>query len=450
MDILVSVIQYILDMGASVFVPILMLIIGLVARMKFKDAFSSALIFGVAFAGMNLVVNFLLENVSPAAKGFAENTGINLTAVDGGWTTGASLTWAWKYAFIAFPIAIGINALMLVLKWTKVLNVDMWNVLGKAFTACMVTFISGNIYLGFAVCAIQTVVELKVGDLWAREIQELTGIPGVTLPHHMTLIACVLYPIDKLMDLIPFFNRKMDVNTLKQKIGIFAENHVMGFLVGTALGLVAKYDISDALVLGVNAAAALTLFPQVSKLFMQALSPISDAISEMMKKKFSGREIYIGLDWPILAGSNEIWVLAIILVPFELLFAAILPGNQMLPFAGLINLSIIVAAYLLARGNMIRMIVYGIITIPAFLYIGTWFAPWITKLAQETGAVNVEPGTMLGWATIENGEFRWAFASAAQGNWWGIIAAVVWLALFIIFYKGRSKENAKRYAEATE
>ncbi|MBU5582862.1 PTS galactitol transporter subunit IIC, partial [Enterococcus sp. S181_ASV_20] len=174
------------------------------------------------------------------------------------------------------------------------------------FTACMVTFISGNIYLGFAVCAIQTVVELKVGDLWAREIQELTGIPGVTLPHHMTLIACVLYPIDKLMDLIPFFNRKMDVNTLKQKIGIFAENHVMGFLVGTALGLVAKYDISDALVLGVNAAAALTLFPQVSKLFMQALSPISDAISEMMKKKFSGREIYIGLDWPILAGSNEI------------------------------------------------------------------------------------------------------------------------------------------------
>lgn len=55
-------------------------------------------------------------------------------------------------------------------------------------------------------------------------------------------------------------------------------------LVGTALGLVAKYDISDALVLGVNAAAALTLFPQVSKLFMQALSPISDAISEMMKK----------------------------------------------------------------------------------------------------------------------------------------------------------------------
>lgn len=171
----------------------------------------------------------MLENVSPAAKGFAENTGINLTAVDGGWTTGASLTWAWKYAFIAFPIAIGINALMLVLKWTKVLNVDMWNVWGKAFTACMVTFISGNIYLGFAVCAIQTVVELKVGDLWAREIQELTGIPGVTLPHHMTLIACVLYPIDKLMDLIPFFNRKMDVNTLKQKIGIFAENHVMGF-----------------------------------------------------------------------------------------------------------------------------------------------------------------------------------------------------------------------------
>lgn len=45
--------QAILNMGATVFVPIIMLIIGLVAKMKFKDAFSAALIFGVAFAGMN-------------------------------------------------------------------------------------------------------------------------------------------------------------------------------------------------------------------------------------------------------------------------------------------------------------------------------------------------------------------------------------------------------------
>lgn len=447
-DAISSVFQYILDMGAAVFVPIIMLIIGLIARMRFRDAFSAALIFGVAFAGMNLVIDYMLTNITPAAKAFAKNTGINLTAIDGGWTTGASITWAWKYAFIAFPVTILINIFMLVMKWTKTLNVDMWNVWGKAFCAVMVTYISGNIYLAFFVVAIQVVVELKVGDLWAKEIQELTGIPGVTLPHHMTLIACLLYPIDKLMDHIPLFNKRADVNALKEKLGIFSENHVMGFIVGVGLGLLGGYSIPKALILGINAAAALTLFPMVSKLFMQALSPISDAISEFMRNKFHDRELYIGLDWPILAGCNEIWVLAILLIPVELLFAVILPGNQVLPFAGLINLSIVVAAYLLGRGNILRMIGYGIITTPVFLYIGTYFAPYITQLAQETGAVDVEKGTMLGWATIENGEFKFAFANAMAGHWWGILLAIAWLVLFVIFYKGRSKEDAKRYAEA--
>ncbi|GMA08750.1 PTS galactitol transporter subunit IIC [Tetragenococcus halophilus subsp. flandriensis] len=447
LETIANIFQYILDLGPSVFVPIIMLTIGLVARMKFKDAFSAALIFGVAFAGINLVVDFMLDNITPAAQAFAKNTGINLTAVDGGWTTGASITWAWRYSFIAFPITIIINLIMLILNWTKTLNVDMWNVWGKAFAAVMVTYISGNIYLAFIVVAIQVVVELKVGDLWAKEIEELTGIPGVTLPHHMTLIACLLYPIDKLMDKIPIFNKQMDVAALKEKIGIFSENHVMGFIVGTILGLIGGYTIAEALILGVNAAAALTLFPMVSKLFMQALSPISDAISEFMKSKFKDRELYIGLDWPILAGSNEIWVLAILLIPFELLFAVILPGNEVLPFAGLINLSIIVAAYLLGRGNILRMLGYGIITTPVFLYIGTYFSPYITRLAQDTGAINVSEGTMLGWATIENGEFKFAFANAMAGHWWGILLAVVWIGLFIIFYRGRSKEDAKRYAE---
>ena len=64
--------------------------------------------------------------------------------------------------------------------------------------------------------------------------------------------------------------------------------------------------------------------------------------------------------------------------------------------------------------------------------------------------MNVEEGTMLAWATIENGEFKFAFANAMAGNWWGIVLAIAWLALFVIFYIGRSKENVKRYSDDSE
>ncbi|MCQ2009770.1 PTS galactitol transporter subunit IIC [Sporolactobacillus sp. STSJ-5] len=445
MDVLTNVVQYVLNLGASVFVPIIMLIIGICARMKFKDAISAAIIFGVAFAGMNLVVGFMLDSISPAAQAFAKNTGIALTAVDGGWTTGASITWAWPLAFLIFPITIGVNIVMLALKWTKTLNVDMWNVWGKAFTAIMVSYISGNVYLGFVVVVIQIIIELKIGDIWGKEIEELTGIPGVTVPHHMTIIASLLYPINQLMDKIPMFNKKMDADALKEKLGVFAENHVMGAIVGFLLGLVAGYGVSKSLILAVQAATALTLFPMVSKLFMQALSPISEAISDFMRKHFNNREILIGLDWPILAGRNELWVTAILLIPVELLFAVILPGNKVLPFGGIINLSIVVAVVLLARGNLLRMVVYGVITTPVFLYLATFFAPYMTRLAQETHAVKVPAGSMLTWSTMENGEFKFAFSEAMAGKWWGILLAVVWIALFVYFYFGRKKENAKRY-----
>ena len=58
MEILQSVIQYILDLGAAVFVPFLMLIVGLAMKMKFRDAFTSALTLGIAFTGMGILVKY--------------------------------------------------------------------------------------------------------------------------------------------------------------------------------------------------------------------------------------------------------------------------------------------------------------------------------------------------------------------------------------------------------
>lgn len=112
-----------------------------------------------------------------------------------------------------------------------------------------------------------------------------------------------------------FLNKRADTNALKKKIGILSENSVMGFIIGLGLGFAAAYGVSGSLNLAIQTATALSLFPMISKMFMQSLSPLADAMSEFMKKRFKDREVYIGLDWPILAGRSEIWVTAILLVP---------------------------------------------------------------------------------------------------------------------------------------
>ncbi|MFR4508378.1 MAG: PTS galactitol transporter subunit IIC [Enterococcus avium] len=444
MDVLRNIVNYVLDMGAPVFVPLIMLIIALIAKMKFGEAFSSALTLGIAFVAMNLVIGFMMEYIGGAAESLAKNTGVNLTAVDGGWPGMAAISWAWPFAFLMFPLQLGINIAMLVLNWTKTLNVDMWNVWAKIFTAVMVSYISDSIIAGFVVAAIQIVVELKFGDAIGKRVEEITGIPGVTVPHFMALIAVIMYPLNKILDYIPIFNKEIDADYLKDKIGILGENHVMGAIIGLILGLVSGYGVQRSLVLAVQAGTALLLFPMISKLFAQALSPISDAISETMRKRFNGKEIFIGLDWPIIAGRSELWVAVTLTIPVFLIAAIFLPNNGVLPFAGIINLSFVIGAILLTKANLLRSIVLGMITTPIFLYAATYFAPYITQLATSTGAVAIESGKMLTWSSMGIPDFIFVFSKAAQLNWWAILLAIVWLGLFVLLYKDIMKKDGQQ------
>ena len=448
-----DIINYILGLGSAIFVPLIILILGLVAEMKFKKAFMSAITLGIAFTGMSMVIGFMSNAVSPASEALAKNTGINLPALDLGWTGAASITWSWSYAFVFFAVVLGVNFVMLLLNWTKTLNVDMWNVWGKALTAYLVYFISGSLLAGFATAIAQVILELKMGDMFQRHIEDLTGIPLVTVTHLMNISAVLLLPINVIMDKIPFFNKRADTKALKKKIGVFSENSVMGFIIGLGLGLAAAYGVSGSLNLAIQIATAMALFPMISKMFMQSLSPLADAMSEMMKKRFKDREVYIGLDWPVLAGRSEIWVTAILLVPVFIGYAIILPGNAVLPLAGIINYSIAVGGLLLTGGNLVRMLIMGVISMPIYLYAATYLTPILTGLADKTGAVEgIKKGQQITWSSIEGPEFRILFAEAFKGNILGIVGTIIFVAMFVWLYKYMSKAKvpSQRYEELTD
>ncbi len=444
MDFLQTIFDYVLGLGSHIFLPLVMVFVGLLVKMKFKDAFSAALTLGVAFIGMGTIVDFMFGFLSPAAEALVENSGIQLTAIDVGWAPLAAIAWAWPYAFLLFPIQIAINLFMIAINKTSTLNVDLWNVWNKILTAVMVAAISGSVPLALVIGAIQVVFELWNADLTQKQIYKTTGIPGVSCPHSMAMFAVVLNPFNKLMEKIPGLKADIDAEVLKDKIGIFAENHVMGFIIGVIIAVVAGYDVQGALTVGVSTGTALTLFPMVAKLFMVALSPISDAAGEFMKKRFPGREFFIGLDWPFLAGSPELWVAAIILVPITLLYAVILPGNNVLPLGGIINICLVVPLLIITGGNLVRMIVMGAMSVPIFLYVGTLLAPIITDLAITTGTYNVPAGQMISWSGMEMPVFRFVFSRAANiinGDFLGIAMLVGWLALWFLYVKEFKARN---------
>jgi PTS system galactitol-specific IIC component len=441
MGALASVFQSILDLGAAVFLPFVIFLLGLVVRMKVGKAFSAGLTLGVAFVGISLVIGFIMSNVGAAAEQFAQNTGIHLSALDLGWAPALGLCWQWQYAFLMFPVQIGMNLILLFLGWTDTLNVDMWNVANKIFTAFLVASVTGSAIIGFVAAAAQIAFELKNADSTKHQLHELTGIPGISMPHPMFLSNIFFYPLSRLLDFVLPAGTNLNANNLKNVIGIFGENHVMGFIIGTLIGLVGGYSVGAALMLGIQAGAALTLFPLVSKLFMTALTPLSDAANTFIKQRFPGKEIVIGLDWPILAGNPEIWVAIILTIPVALGVAMVLPGNTVFPFGNLMNVCVCAAAFMATRGNLIKMIIISYLMVPILCWSASDFAPMLSQLALDTGSMLPE-GQLMAWWGMDISEIRWIVVSAFQGK----IAAFVGLAGFAVlsffYFKWMKKEEA--------
>jgi PTS system galactitol-specific IIC component len=441
------IIQYILDLGPAVFVGLIIFVLGLLVRAKPSRAFSAAITLGVAFSGVGLVIGYMVGGVAPAGQAMIENTGIKLTSLDFGWTAGAAITWAWQYAVLMFPVQIAINLVMLALGWTRCLNVDMWNVWGKIFMAALVQDMTGNVIAAWGLAAVWIVLELKSADLTEKQVQHLTGIPGVSVPHLILFDNIILTPVANLLDRIPALSKlKTDPQSLREKIGILGENHIIGFILGALIALIGGFDLKGILATAFVGATGLTLMPKVAALFMEALAPIQEAAAEFMKARFPGRSVSIGLDWPILAGLPSLWTAAILLIPVLLLFAVILPGNSVLPFGSILLIESTIGTVILAKNDLVKTWIYAVLISITRFFTATVFAASITKLSQVTGVFQAPEGfstyTWLGMSYMNWVMLKLAEMFSGRGIILGIIVLVVMAGCIYLWWREMSKREA--------
>ena len=110
-----------------------------------------------------------------------------LPIVDGGWSTMATISWAWPYAFLMLPLLIAVNVVMILLNKTNTINADLWNVWLKIFTAVAVVSITHSVILAFVIAAVQIILELKSSDAHQHRIEKLTEFRGVRDPCYVIL-----------------------------------------------------------------------------------------------------------------------------------------------------------------------------------------------------------------------------------------------------------------------
>lgn len=76
--------DYILSLGGTVFVPIIMIIIGLIFRIPWLQAVKAGVTVGIGFVGMGLVIVMAIDSLSPPIKVMIERFGLTLHVFDVG------------------------------------------------------------------------------------------------------------------------------------------------------------------------------------------------------------------------------------------------------------------------------------------------------------------------------------------------------------------------------
>src|SRR5699024_4877459 len=178
-----AVIQYIVDLGPTVMLPLVIFIIGILLRQGIGKSLRSGLTVGIGFVGINLVISLMTENLGDAAKSMADNYNLGLNVIDIGWPGTSPMAWASDMGLIAIPIAIAVNIVMLVTKMTKVVNVDIWNIWHIAFTGAIVQIATGSYVWGIVAIIIHAAVIYKLGDIFTPVTDEYFGLEGIAMPH---------------------------------------------------------------------------------------------------------------------------------------------------------------------------------------------------------------------------------------------------------------------------
>ncbi|KIY20576.1 MULTISPECIES: PTS galactitol transporter subunit IIC [Mesobacillus] len=381
-----GVLQWFVDLGASVMLPIIIFVFALVLGTKVGKAFRSGLTVGIGFIGINLVIGLLGNSLGPAAQAMVENFGVELSIIDVGWPAAAAISYGTALGSLAIPIGIGLNVILLTFGLMRTLNVDVWNYWHAAFTGALVYALTGSFPIGIATIVVHLMLLFLLADLIQKDIEKFYGFKNITFPHGTSIPSYIIAkPLNWVFDRIPGFN-KLEANpdTIQKRLGVLGDSTVMGVLIGLIIGILAGYDVKGVLNLGVQTGAVLLLLPRMVSLLMEGLSPISEAAGNFVKKRFPGRDLYIGMDSALAIGHPAVLSASLLIVPITLFLAVILPGNRVLPFADLATIPFIIALMVpVFRGNIIRTIIGASLYIGVGLYIATWVAPLLTSAAKS-------------------------------------------------------------------
>ena len=442
--------NFINDLGNFIFIPLVFLIFMLLLGRSMSEAIQSAMKVGIGFIALSIVIDFMLEVMEPAISGLAQRTGSDLVAIDVGGAATAVMGFGSDLGAIVIPLCVATNILMLVLKITDCVNVDVFNLHQNASMGAIVAAFSGNWFYGVLTAAIFHIWALIMADLGAKQNHEFYDLPeGVSISHPVANTYLLFaYPFNWIFDRIPGLkNWEVTPDTIQKRFGVLGDPTVVGFLIGFLLGLFgygweSPYEtIISSLQLGMYLAAVMLLLPKMASIMMEGLVPLSNAARKQLVKRFPDRKITVGMDTALIVGNPAVIAPALLLIPIIVILAVVLPGNKVMPLGDLSQFVFFIACMVpVFKGNIIRTWLASIFLFGGGLYIASWMTIPTNEVFQRFGA-GAQEGVMYSSLNPSANPFTGLFAAASQVGIFAYIGIAVLVVMFGYWLKKKEQKQ---------
>ncbi|EOR21040.1 Gat family PTS system transporter subunit IIC [Clostridium sartagoforme AAU1] len=448
--------------GNYITVPIIIFVICLFFKAPVKKAFASAVLIGVGLKGMAFITSAFGSVLSELVKQIVDYTGLSLPALDIGWQAVASVAYSTNIGMMFIGVGLIFQIILWLIKWTDIfMPSDLWNNYSIIVWGSMLFQLRNNLILAFALMLFINLVTLLISEVVQKRWSVYYKYPGcaMTAPHHMG-DAPMYLGLNIIFSKLGMDKIKVNPDTIRKRIGFLGEPMYIGIIVGLILGVVGNFSNLGTMKawgqianVTVTCSAVMAIFPKIAGIFASGFTALTDYSRKTLKKSKYGknREFIISVNDALGYGEAATLTTGLLVIPFAVLIAFLLPGNVVIPVMVLPSLPYMVEVPVcLSNGNIMKSWVMACIVFIAKILMASYWAGTFTQVAANAGFESaitaLAGGTLIIGFIMSNctaGLITMAFLTMNPI----IIGAVVvaYLVLYVLFKK--NKASVHEYLE---
>ncbi|MFT4465478.1 MAG: PTS transporter subunit IIC [Sodalis sp. (in: enterobacteria)] len=255
------IIDYIISTGASVMMPLIFIVLGLILRLRISQAIKAGLMVGIGFIGLSITVNLMIDSLTPVSHAIVNRFGLNLTVLDMGWPAAAEVAMGTRVGALVIPVCVALNVLMLYTKTTRILNVDIWNLWHHAFAGSLVAIITDNLWLGLFAAVLNCAITMIIADRTSKDVEKYLSLPGISIPHGFSAsFVPAAWLVNFVVDRIPYVRDiKIDTEVIQRHLSVLGDPASLGAIIGGVLAIIAGVEVKAILQTAITMAAVMTI-----------------------------------------------------------------------------------------------------------------------------------------------------------------------------------------------